>query len=293
VLEDRDDLAKLPGPDELGAWLASCPGPVAWVECGRIVEALVADGGLRATRRRHRAWGMRLASFTFGDAIEERPRVAAARRLADLPIDSLSDRVSPVAAPLDFRGAARDLPVVLPPPAAATLVRALVHALRAPGRSGRAPLGPGLRVSEDPLHPEALTGGRFDDAGFPTRKRLLFQENSRSERGRGPYVRASYRDPPRPTFGTLVVEDGKPEAPEEVLGVEHLRIHPVDAGHWLVELGSVVERGGRPVRPVTLAFARVRPAELALRVLDRLGEARPCANGVITPALLLDGGFVE
>jgi len=47
------------------------------------------------------------------------------------------------------------------------------------------------------------------------------------------------------------------------------------------------------VRPVRLAFVRTRPTELALRLRGAVGKARPCANGVITPALLLDGRLGE
>jgi len=295
VSRDHDDPVALPEAEELEAWLAGRSGPAAWVECGRTVEALVADGDLRATRQRNRAWGMRLLPFATGDAIEERPRVVAARRLEALPGDLLNVRIPPDAPPLEFHEAAESLPVVISPPAASVLVRALVQALCGPARSGRVPVGPALAVTEDPLHPDGLSGGRFDDAGFATRKKVLMDGRfaSAAGRGAGHYLRESYRDPPRPLYGTLVMEDGGSEMPGEALRIEHLRIHALDADHWLLEVGGAVEKDGRPVRPVRVAFARTRPTDLALRLHAAIGEARPCANGVITPALLLEGRVGE
>ena len=295
VSRDHDDPMALPEAEELEAWLAGRPGPAAWVECGRTVEALVAEGGLRATRQRNRAWGMRLLSFATGDAIEERPRVGAARCLEKLPGDLLTVRIPPAAPPLELHDAPGRLPVVISPPAASVLVRALVQALCGAARSGRVPVGPALAVTEDPRHPEGLSGGRFDDAGFETRKKVLMDGKfaSAAGTGAGHYLRASYRDPPGPSFGTLVLADGGPEMTAEAVRIEHLRIHPLDADHWLMEVGGAVEEDGRPVRPVRLAFVRTRPTELALRLRGAVGKARPCANGVITPALLLDGRLGE
>jgi hypothetical protein len=238
---------------------------------------------------------MRLVPFATGDAIEERPRVVAARCLEALPGDLLILRIPPAAPPLELHEAPGNLPVVISPPPASVLVRALVQALCGAARSGRVPVGPALAVTEDPRHPEGLSGGSFDDAGFATREKVLIDGKfaSAADRGAGHYLRASYRDPPRPSFGTLVLADGVPEIPGEVLRVEHLRIHALDADPWVMEVGGAVEKGGRPVRPVRLAFVRARPTELALRLHGAVGKARPCANGVITPALLLDGGIGE
>jgi predicted Zn-dependent protease len=301
VSTDHDAPIALPETEALEAWLADAasgsrrPGQVAWVECGRTFEALVADGDLRATRQRNRAWGMGLVSFSTGDAIEERPRVVAARRLEDLPADLLTVKIPPSAPPLGLREAARSLPVVIGPQAASILVRALVQALCSPGRTGRTPVGAAFAVTEDPGHHDGLSGGRFDDAGFATQMKVLADGGfvSAADRGAGHYLRASYRDPPRPSFGTLVVADGEADMPGEALLIEHLRIHALDVDSWLMEVGAVVEEDGRPARPVRLGFARARPTELALRLHGAIGRARPCANGVITPALLLDGQIGE
>jgi hypothetical protein len=292
---DHDDATALPEAEKLEAWLAARSGPAAWVECGRTVEALVAEGGLRATRQRNRAWGMRLLPFATGDAIEERPRVVAARRLEALPGDLLTVPIPPDAAPLDLHEAAGSLPVLISPPAASVLVRALVQALCGAARPGRARVGPALAVTESPGHPEGLSGGRFDDAGFTTRDKVLMDGSfaSAADRGPGHYLRASYRDPPRPTFGTLGLADGELDVPRECVRIEHLRIHALDADRWLLEVGGTVDNEGRPVRAVRVAFVRTRPTELALRVHGAVGKARPCPNGVITPALLLDGRFGE
>jgi hypothetical protein len=295
ISRDHDDATALPEAEELEAWLGVPSGPAAWVECGRTVEALVAEGGLRATRHRNRAWGMRLLPFATGDAIEERPRVVAARRLELLPGDLLTVPSPPDAAPLEFHEAAGSLPVLLAPPAASVLVRSLVQALCGTARQERIPVGPALAVTESPGHPEGLSGGRFDDAGFPTRDKVLMDGSLASAFNLGPghYLRASYRDPPRPTFGTLGLADGTLDVPPECVRIEHLRIHALDADRWLLEVGGTVDKEGRPVRPVRIAFVRTRPSELALRVHGAVGRARPCPNGVITPALLLGGRFGE
>jgi hypothetical protein len=301
VSTDLDAPVPMPEAAELESWLAAAGGgagprgSAAWVEFGRTVEALVADGGLRAVRQRHRAWGMRLVSLAAGDAIEERPRVVAARRLEDLPVDDLQIELPPSGPPLDLREEAGRLPLVIRPPAASVLVRALVGVLCGPSRSGRVPVGPAFAVTEDPLHPEALTGGRFDDAGFATRESVLVDGRlaSAAARGAGHYLRESYRDPPHPSFGTLVLPDGGADPPPRAVRIEHLRIHAPERERWLIEVGGAVEEGGSPVRPLKIAFARVRPADLALRVQETIGKSRPCANGVITPMLLLDGGFGE
>jgi hypothetical protein len=295
VLRDHDDATPPPEAEELEAWLAAHSGPAAWVECGRTVEALVADGGLRATRRRNRAWAMRLLPFAAGDRIEERPRVVAARRLEALSGDLLTVRLPPDVAPLPLHEAAGSLPVVVSPPAASVLVRALVQGLCGSARPGRVPVGSALAVTENPGHPEGLSGGRFDDAGFATRDEVLMDGRfaSSADRGAGHYLRASYRDPPCPSFGTLELPDGGLDLPGECVRIEFLRIHTLDADRWLLEMGGAVEKDGSPVRPVRVEFVRIRPTELALRLQGAVGTARACPNGVITPALLLDGGFGE
>jgi hypothetical protein len=301
VSTDLDAPIPMPEAGELNAWLAASgsrtgsQGTVGWVECGRTVEALVADGGLRAVRQRNRAWGMQLVSLATGDAIEERPRLVAARRLEDLPVDLLRIEIPPAGPPLDLREAGRRLPVVMGPPVASILLRALVGALCAPSSQREAPVGPAFAVTEDPRHPESLAGGRFDDAGFATRKTVLVNGKvaSAADRGAGHYLRESYRDPPRAVFGTLVVADGGSEMPSEALRIEHLRIRALGNEPWLMEVCGALEKEGQPVRPLRIAFARVRPAEVALRLRETIGASRPCANGVITPTLLLDGWFGE
>jgi hypothetical protein len=220
----------------------------------------------------------------------EHPVIVVGRHLDEMA--SFGWSVPPIGGPaVPIGDAMTSRPVLLEPTAAAVLVRSLISELCGPGRPTRHPVGPGLRVNDDPAHPRGLSGGRFDDAGFPALRKPL-ADGGRflgSYRGPGHLRRGSFRDRPVPGLATLVVGTGDTTVPAEVVRVPDLRIHVVTPGFWAVEpIAAWIEEGGE-ARPVTRGVLRASPADLARRCKGALDAARLSANNTLTPALLLDG----
>jgi hypothetical protein len=288
ILRDHGPRRPLPGPSELGSWLdgageSVCP---AWVEHGRTLETLVADGGLRASRTRDRVWAVGL-SRPDG---EERPRMLAGRSLDELPASFGTRPALRELDPVELPDAVRKLPHVFEPPEAGMLVLALVGAMRAAGGHESIPVGHGFAVVEDPRHPLRLAGGSFDDAGFPTRYRVLAdgQFATVTPRWAGDLRRDSFRDPPQPAFGTLVVADGQETLPDRGVRVDGLRIHRIERHRWMLEIDGVLVGNGRRL---ARSYAAVRPLEWVQRISGAVGKARSCPNGVLSPSLIVDGSF--
>ena len=300
---DRDPNGNCPDPTALRTALRRClarsretwpssPPTWAgsWIEWGTTVESWVADGGFRASRSRTRAWAMttkRLGAVHGGGEI---PCVIAGRGLDEL------DRFGWIAP--DLEGAAVPLEtalssgiLLLEPTDAAVVVRALATELCAPGRPTRQAVGPGFRVSDDPVHPKGLAGGKFDDAGFPAIRKPLADGNLILAlfEGRGHLRRSSFRDPPVPDLTTLVVESGDETPPKSVVHVPEARLYAVAPGDWVLEPLGAWLGDGNSGQPVARGFLRVAPRDLVRRVHATAGLAVPCPNNTHTPALILDG----
>ena len=286
VLRDHATPTTSPSPSELGSWLEQADpgdGPV-WVEHGRTVEALVADEALRATRARDRVWAV---GQTHSGG-EERPRMLAARTLDELPSGFVRTKRVVGADPVELSDALRGLPMVLEPPESGVLLLALATALRDSGRIEPIPVGRGFRVAEDPHHPRGLAGGTFDDAGFPTRYKVLADGHfaSVAPRAAGDLRRDSFRDPPRPAFGTLVVADGEETVPDQGIVIDGFRIHRTAPDRWLLEIDGTLAGDGRRLEK---SYAAIRPLDWVRRICGAVGEAHACPNGVVAPTLLIDG----
>jgi hypothetical protein len=163
------------------------------------------------------------------------------------------------------------------PESAAKLVSALVRSFHGDeGNIGRG-VGPGWRITDDPLSPAALFGGSFDDAAFTTERRPL-AEGGRicgAITGAGNLIRPSFRDPPQPMPAHLIVEPPPAEPPQDPFIVSDLTIHPLSAGEWALQCGDSVLNSG--------------PEELIRKCVAGIGPSRLSNAGVLTPALLFEG----
>jgi hypothetical protein len=276
-----------PPVEELERWLqATIPaGSPAWVEAGHTVETIVADG-LRAIRARARFWAVAIVAR----AGEERPRMVAGRTLDDLDPLALAPTPDLGRGPIAVRDMGSRLPWIAEPAEASILVKSLATTLCGPEASASVPVGRGFCLTEDPLSPLGLTGGAFDDAGFPTRVNLLTVGGFTAPPPFGPghYRRDSFRDPPQPQLGTIVVAEGTDELPQDYLRIEGLRIGFLAADRWVLELGGTWVEHGHPVRPLAATSMTIRPENLVQRFRGAVGPARACPNGVATPTLILE-----
>jgi hypothetical protein len=263
------------------------------VEAATTVECIVADGGLAAVRTRTRAWAMARMRASDPAIRTPRPLFVADRSWARLD----SGEWAELAAQRRWQSGALAgsrtgrMRVTFTAEAAALLVAGLVRTLHTgPGATGL-PVGPGWRVVDDPLAPDALFGGSFDDAGFPTRRRILADGARGIEAADGPgsLRRPSFRDPPQVLPFHPVLEDG-PELPgDDGLLVSELAVHPLPDGRWILECDGVLRRSGEWGPAVRGGLISTSPAVLARSCVARVGPARNSHRGVRTPALLFEG----
>jgi hypothetical protein len=146
-------------------------------------------------------------------------------------------------------------------------------------------------VADEPLAPDALFGGSFDDAGFPTRRRVL-ADGARgigTVDGPGCLRRPSYRDPPRAQPFHPVLEDGPEDPGGDGLLVSELAVHPLPDGRWILECDGILRRGAEWGPAVRGGLISTNPALLARCCVARVGPARSSHRGVRTPALLFEG----
>ncbi len=306
---DREPPRTSAGAGELLAWLREASDRVAaldrrrtrargarvfWVEAGLTAESLVTSGGLRTSRLRHRVWALGVARRWDLPAAPERPRFLTAKELADLD-------AGPWLAGLGSGAAREGLPrsgpqrLTVLPAAAATLLRALVRALHGPGAVMGIPVGAGWRVRDDPTHPEAMSGGTFDDVGAPAAPRTLADGESIRDRiaGAGCFRRSSFRDPPAPEPSHLVVEgEGRHEDGRGDV-VTDLRVVPAESGVWTLLVDGYRERPGPAMDVFLGARMRLAPADLARAVVGAAGPVSPTGEGVSTPTLVLEGVNLE
>ena len=152
-------------------------------------------------------------------------------------------------------------------------------------------VGSAWKLTDDPTQAGSLFGSTFDDAGFPTQRRVLADglKIRGVIEGEGTFRRPSFRDTPRNLPFNLEVAAGGKTLPCDGILVTSVTIHPCAAGDWIIEFsGGRLQEGG-PGPPITSGFIRVTPAELMRRCVASFGETRQSYLGVQTPALLFDG----
>jgi len=304
---DRDDVDRLPSPAELRSWLTrswdllrALPGvggpiePVeAWVEAAATAECLVGHGGLATVRTRTRAWAMARVGALDPVLPAPRPLFVASRRWDRLEAKGWADLAAErrwQSGALAGAHAGR-MPVTFTAEAAAALVAALVRELHGGFRADEIPVGPGWRVVDDPLAPEALFGGDFDDAGFPTCRRTLADgvRGTDAATDRGFFRRPSFRDPPQVLPCHPVLEAGKEDPGNDGWLVSDLAVHPLPDGIWVLECDGILRRGSEWGPLVRGGLISTTPDALVRSCVGRVGPSRPSHRGVRTPALVFDG----
>jgi len=274
---DLDDEAALPGEDMLTGALHDRLH-VSWIEAGTTLEVLVGTSGWIAARRRQRIWALADVSG---------PQLFAQRGFGgwDARIDARDEETSRV----DRAGVAPGRTVILSPHAAAPVVAALVDAFHREGVEPRGALGAGWGVADEPVRPDALVGGAFDDAGFPAARRVLADDGLwvGALAGPGTYRRSSFRDPPVEAASNLVMAGGQRGiALAGAANVSRSRVIRISPELWVLELELA---GGLRSSEVTRNWIRTSPAALIGCCRSRLGGATLTPDGPIVPFLVFEG----
>jgi hypothetical protein len=179
--------------------------------------------------------------------------------------------------------------LLLAPRAAAPVVTALVNAFHREDSPKRERGGPGWDIADDPSCSDGLVGGTFDDAGFPTSRRVLAKDGLwvGSVAGPGTFRRSSFRDPPSEDATNLVVDGGRTDHDPGTADIaERSRVIRSSRDLWVLEL-DVASRAGEP--RVERVWIRTDPLELLCGCIARLGGPQVTADGPIVPALLFEG----
>jgi len=307
---DRD-VAELPTQSELSEWLHNAwerlsrpsrggkpaPKPLSgWVEVAATVEGWVADGGIRASRGRVRAWALVEMAPTHGGPGGIRPIQVARRRFQDLAASAwagaLDDRWLPGQG--SRPAAARRASVLFNPECSANLLHAVVRSQQTPGQENLS-VGPGWKIADDPVEPDALFGGKFDDAGFRTQRTVLADGRrwAGTLSGEGHYRRPSFRDPPAPAPSGVVAFSKPVPPPDECVLVSGMALHVLGPDRWILQVDAAEMAGSRPGPCLEGAFIRTSPGELAQRCIATVGPSRRAHLGALTPALLFEGLEVD
>jgi hypothetical protein len=248
-------------PEALREWMASAAS-VESFELGMTTEVLVGPSGWLAVRTRARS----SALIAPGSQLTARRGF----EVADLT-ESMEESTAGTLGE-DLR---------LAPSAASPLVMTLVQAVHSSPEWIGTETGKGWDVIDDPLAPQGLAGGAFDDAGFPTARRTLAEGGKimGALDGPGSYWRRSFRDPPRSLPSTIVIGAGSPStASEHRGGYPRCRVIPLGSNGWILELPGDVNR-----------YARTDPGELLRACNGVYGRPVATPDGPITPGLVFDG----
>jgi len=278
---DLDPSVAVPDELTLTGGLTSRPN-LQWVEAGTTTEVLIGAEGWLAARRRHRVWALGGGGS---------PKLVAQRGFAGWEeLVDASDRAEFAPSPSD----SIDLGLVaLTRDAASSVVAALVDAFHGPASVPSGECGHGWEVSDEPVRPDGLVGGSFDDAGFPSLSRALAGEGLWQGKlgGPGTLRRNSFRDPPSEAPSNLFIPSGKAESvPAHVAVARRCRVLQLSHELWVLEL-DFDNFSNR--RDWERRWVRVRPRALVAACASRLGHTKATANGPIVPGLLFEGLVTE
>ena len=267
------------------------------LEVAAVVECLRGEGGPLAARARLRGSLLWRGRRDAGDGTRARPVWVASRSFRGLAPAAcravLDDRRLPRSrmepAPL------RPVSVLFSPECAAVLVSRLCLELHAGEGPVGLPVGPAWRLASDPASAAASSGGRFDDAGFPTARVELGDGERTVARLAGPghHCRASFRDQPAPWPAHVVVSGEADAPPETGVVVTSLEVEPAERGSWVLLVGGAHLEAGVPGARLAPSFAAVSACDLVGRCVAAVGPARRSHLGVECPALVFDGLRLE
>lgn len=262
---DCDADMELPGEPVLREWLGSSPG-THWIELGTTMEVLLGPEGWTAVRGRGRS------SALGGDH--------GTRLIARRGFDILGTLQRHEKRGLREGQSGAKEHIILSPDAASRIALALVGRFHGVEPALGLGVGAGWVVLDDPWFEAGIAGGSFDDAGFPTSRRVLADGTHvvGGLRGMGTYWRRSYRDPPRSLPSTLIVGPGdSSRASGAVGGFTTCRVYPVRSGDWIVELGDR-----------DIVRFRTSPTAMLEGCAGRDGGSELTADGVMTPGLVFE-----
>jgi hypothetical protein len=274
---DLDAETELPTEDSLTAALLSRPS-LEWVEAGTTVEVLIGAEGWLAARRRHRVWA--LGGGAGAGLVAQRGFAGWERLLDGAGADDSFGAHS---------GSGNLGVLVLAPDAASAVVAALVERFHGTGSAHSTRSGHGWDVADEPIRPEGLAGGSFDDAGFPAVSRVLASDGLWVDRlcGPGTFRRASFREPPTESATNLFMASGETNSiPDAAMVARRCRILRPSSELWVLELD--LEDGTRP-GGFERRWVRVQPQALLEACASRLGGPKVTPTGPIVPGLLFEG----
>lgn len=287
-------------PRALAAWLHgvvdradTTPSEEPWIERSDTIEA-VRNGAGGWIRARRRVWGIGLTPAVLVDGAEPIPRAVAGSEVSALPTDPWSAARHPGGHGRPLALEPTEWEVVFDGDSLAALIPALVEALSTGPGEISMPVGRGWVVSDDPLHPASLVGGEWDDAGFPSSRRLLADGGRLVDRLDGPGClrRGSFRDPPEPSPSFLVVEPPPVPMPRLALRVLALRVL-VLSGTWVLDIDGLALREGQSVGAFRGERIRTTPEALVACCAGGIGTALPRAGCVLSPAVCFERLRVE
>jgi hypothetical protein len=274
---DLDAAVSLPGEETLTTALIARPY-LEWIEAGTTVEVLIGAEGWLAARRRHRLWA--LGGGSCATLVAQRGLAGWERLLDSSWADDSFERRA-VSAGLQV--------LVLTPDAASAVVAALVDAFHGTGPARWTKSGGGWDVVDEPVRPDGLTGGSFDDAGFPAVSRVLAADGFWVGRlgGPGTFRRASFREPPAESATNLVMASGRARSiPIRATVASRCRVLRPSPELWVLELDLVDAGSGGGLER---RWVRVQPRALLAACAARLGKSTVTPAGPIVPALLFEG----
>jgi len=274
---DLDAAVALPTEETLTTGLIARP-KLEWVEAGTTVEVLIGAEGWLAARSRHRLWAL-----GGGPAA----RLVAQRGFSrwEQLVDGSGDDAS-----FETPSGSVDLGVlVLPPDAATSVVAASVEAFHGPASAQAMGFGHGWGVIDEPVRSDGLAGGSFDDAGYPSARRVLAADGRWLDRlsGPGTFRRSSFREPPKETATNLFMSSGEADhIPVGAAVARRCRVLRPSNELWVLELGLA-----NRLNPSALErrWVRVHPGALIAACAARLGRTRVTPTGPIVPGLLFEG----
>lgn len=274
---DLDAAVSLPSEEALTSALIARPH-LEWIEAGTTVEVLIGADGWLAARRRHRLWAL---------AGGPGARLVAQRGIArwEHLLDGSSDNF-----PESRDGPTNMEVLVLTPDAASSVVAALVDAFHRTGSAPGKAIGRGWDVADEPIRPDALSGGSFDDAGFPTGSHILAADGVwvGTLEGPGTFRRASFREPPTESPSNLFMPSGREEfIPDGASVVRRCRLLRPSAELWVMEIDLV--NPGNGGGELERRWIRVQPQSLLAACAARLGGSTVTSSGPIVPALRFEG----
>jgi len=302
-LIDHDPDVRLPSPVEMGSWLTRAMEAAAggargrsvgevlrgWVEAALTVESWVAEMGMRSSRRRLRAWAMVHVREKAG---AERVLPVASRTWKELPPEGWARLMGERGVPRRRRRVSEPgkTTVMFTPETSAALIAALTRSVHLGPQETGFPVGPGWSLTDDPQHPEALSGGLFDDAGFYTASTRLASGGDivGNLNGEGHFRRSSFRDRPSAHPAHLVVDCQPRKLPDRGLLVSDLRIHPLRLNRWMLEFEAYPLPDGLEADARIVGHAKVAPRQLLWHCAACLEPRRFSSRGVSTGSLLFE-----